>query len=87
MEQSAKFFRSGQIMAFLRYVVTEATSGRGTPIKQYAIAVDALGAPRDFDPETDPLVRVHAQRLSAVLGLALARRVSCRRALDLQPRG
>ena len=63
VEQSAPFFRSTQMKAFLRYVVAETIAGRGSQIKQYGIAVDALGAHRDFDADHDPLVRVHAQRL------------------------
>ena len=63
MELSAPFFRADQVCAFLRYIVSETAAGREKQLKQYSIAVDALGAPPDFDPDSDALVRVHAQRL------------------------
>lgn len=40
---------------------------QGEAISEYAIAVDALGRPPDFDPKTDSTVRVQIARLRAKL--------------------
>jgi len=64
----ASFQRSPQLRAFLTYVVEEALAGRGSLLKSYSIATEALGRPDDFDPATDAIVRVEAKRLRQVLG-------------------
>ncbi|MDO6460416.1 hypothetical protein Q4485_06890 [Granulosicoccaceae sp. 1_MG-2023] len=58
-----RFRSSPQMSAFLRYVVQETLSGNQERIKAYTIAVDALGKPEDFDPQSNPSVRVLAKRL------------------------
>jgi hypothetical protein len=40
---------------------------KGEAINEYAIAVDALGRPQDFDPKTDSTVRVQVARLRSKL--------------------
>jgi len=57
------FVRAPQMSAFLRYVVEQTLGGSAERIKAYTIGVDALGKPADFDPQTDPSVRVLAKRL------------------------
>jgi tetratricopeptide (TPR) repeat protein len=64
---SAEFRQAPQLSAFLRYVVTETLAGRGDAVKGYAIATVALGRAADFDPQTDPIVRVQAGRLRRAL--------------------
>lgn len=59
--------RSPQISELLRYVVDKTLAGEGASIKAYSIAVDVLGRPADFDPQSDPIVRVQARRLRALL--------------------
>ncbi|RDE08717.1 tetratricopeptide repeat protein [Pelagibacterium lacus] len=59
--------RSPQLSAFLTYVVVAALRGEGESIKAYSIAVDVFGRGEDFDPQTDPIVRVQAQRLRRLL--------------------
>jgi tetratricopeptide (TPR) repeat protein len=59
--------RSPQLARFLRYVVDAKLAGNAQAIKAYAIAVDVLGRPADFDPQSDPIVRVQARRLRALL--------------------
>ncbi len=56
-----------QLAAFLGYIVNTALAGRQSEIKGYTIAVEALGRPADFDPVTDPIVRVEAGRLRRAL--------------------
>lgn len=59
--------RSPQLAELLRYVVERTLSGEGAAIKAYSIAVDVFGRPADFDPQSDPIVRVQARRLRTLL--------------------
>lgn len=59
--------RSPQLAELLRYVVEKTLSGQGATIKAYSIAVDVFGRPQDFDPQSDPIVRVQARRLRTLL--------------------
>src|SRR6266536_3881431 len=58
---------SPQLIAFLRFIVETTLRGEGDRIKGYTIAVEALGRGEDFDPQTDPIVRVEAGRLRRAL--------------------
>ncbi len=60
---SEEFVSSPRLADFLRYVVETTLSGRADEIKGYTIAVEALGRPASFDPQSDPIVRVEATRL------------------------
>lgn len=65
---SAEEFRSSpQLAAFLRFVVTATLDGKNDRIKGYTIATEALGRGDDFDPQTDPIVRVEAIRLRRLM--------------------
>ena len=59
--------RSPQLAAFLDYIVRRTLRSEATAIKAYAIAVDVLGRPSGFDPQSDPIVRVQARRLRSLL--------------------
>ncbi|MBD8063913.1 hypothetical protein IC608_00300 [Devosia sp. PTR5] len=59
--------RSPQLAAFLDYIVRRTLRNEATAIKAYAIAVDVLGRPSGFDPQSDPIVRVQARRLRSLL--------------------
>lgn len=59
--------RSPQLADLLRYVVEKTLSGDEASIKAYSIAVDVFGRPADFDPQSDPIVRVQARRLRTLL--------------------
>lgn len=59
--------RSPQLSRFLNYIVTARLDGNEASIKAYSIAVDVLGRPQSFDPQNDPIVRVQARRLRALL--------------------
>jgi tetratricopeptide (TPR) repeat protein len=54
---------SPQLAAFLRFVVEATLRGDSDRIKGYTIAIEALGRSDDFDPQSDPIVRVEAARL------------------------
>ncbi len=64
---SDAFRAAPQLSAFLGFVVQRVLAGRGAELKGYTIAVEALGRPADFDPQTDPIVRVEAGRLRRTL--------------------
>lgn len=64
---SPELSNSAQLGQFLSYVVTAALEGQADRIKGYTIATEALGRPEDFDPQTDPIVRVEAIRLRRAL--------------------
>jgi thioredoxin-like negative regulator of GroEL len=52
---------------FLRYISEELFAGRESGLKAYTIAVDVFGRPPNFDPSSDPIVRIEATRLRAAL--------------------
>jgi len=56
--------RSDNLARVLRYICEEHFQGRSDHIKEYTIAVEALGRRSAFDPQTDTIVRVtvHALR-------------------------
>jgi len=58
---------SARSREFLRFVVEETLAGRGDSIKAYTIAIDCFGREADFDPQTDPYVRILARRLRRAL--------------------
>ena len=55
------------LQRLLSFVVEEELAGRGDRLKAYTVAVQALGRAADFDPQSDPIVRVHAWRLRRML--------------------
>ncbi|MCX2723868.1 hypothetical protein [Roseibium salinum] len=61
--ESPEFHSVPQLRAFLDYVVKATLDNDREKIKGYTIAVGALGRPDDFNPVTDPIVRVEAARL------------------------
>ncbi|GAA0778886.1 hypothetical protein E1180_19415 [Roseibium denhamense] len=61
--KSNEFQSAPQLQAFLSFVVHAALDKRMEQIKGYTIAVEALGRSPDFNPVTDPIVRVEAARL------------------------
>jgi Malectin domain len=50
--------RSGNLIRVLKYICEERFAGRAHQIKEYKIAIEALGRRPDFDPNTDTIVRV-----------------------------
>jgi TolB-like protein len=61
-------FRNSPVLAkFLEFVVLEKIFLRDEEIKEYTIGVKALGRPPDFNPQIDPIVRIHAGRVRMAL--------------------
>lgn len=56
--ESGALGRSLNLTKVLRYVCEETAAGRGDQLKEYSIAVEALGRKPNFDPQTDTIVRV-----------------------------
>lgn len=56
--------RSTNVPRVLRYLCEETAAGHSDTLKEYSVAVEALGRRPDFDPQTDTIVRVtvHALR-------------------------
>jgi len=61
--QSGIFHRAPNLASFLRYVCERYFEGDAGQIKEYSIAVEALGRPSNFDQKKDSIVRVEAHRL------------------------
>ncbi len=66
---SPALVRSTSLTRLLTYIVRETLEGRDADLKGYSIGVAVFGRPEDFDPESDSIVRVHAQRLRQALKL------------------
>ena len=60
---SGIFHRAPNLAQLLTYVCSKHFEGSAEQIKEYNIAVDALGRPADFDQKRDSIVRVEAHRL------------------------
>lgn len=58
-----EFHASERNRRFLAYIVEETLQGRADRIKAYSIAIAAFDRSDDFDPLTDPIVRIEASRL------------------------
>jgi len=61
--QSGLFDKAPRLGTFFRYVCERHLEGHADEIKEYSIALEALGRSADFDPKKDSIVRVEAHRL------------------------
>ena len=61
--QSGIFQRAPLLESFFRYICEQYFEGHSGEIKEYSIAVEALGRCAAFDPKKDSIVRVEAHRL------------------------
>lgn len=65
---SSPLFRKAERQSrFLRFVVDAALQSPEATIKEFEIAIAVYGRRMDYDPRTDPIVRVEAARLRARL--------------------
>ena len=60
---SGVFAHAPSLAQFLSYICVKSLDGEASQIKEYNIAVEALGRPADFDQKRDSIVRVEAHRL------------------------
>lgn len=64
---ASPLFKASQILCdFLKYIVVETIHGRGNFLKEYTVGVNAL-VKKDFNPQSDASVRIHAGRLRRLL--------------------
>jgi TolB-like protein len=61
------FAESKILKRFLGFVVNETLEGNSNRLKEYTIAVNVLDKPRDFKPQENGIVRIHAGRLRRAL--------------------
>jgi TolB-like protein len=64
---SPHFSSSPILKRFLIFIVQEKLAGRSNCIKEYTIGVNILNKPRDFNPQANGIVRIHAGRLRQAL--------------------
>lgn len=69
---SRKLARVNHLGRFLAFVCERYFQGAASEIKEYSIAVEALGRPPEFDPQVDCIVRVTAHNLRKQLELYYA---------------
>lgn len=65
--EAPEFARAPVMRRLLEFLVRETLEGRGDQLKAYAIAVDGLGRPPDFDAQADSYPRVQVGRLRRML--------------------
>lgn len=61
--QSPQFCSAEKLRRFLSYVVERSIDGQAAHIKQYTIAVEALGYDEEFNPLEDSIIRIQARRV------------------------
>ncbi len=61
--KSGLFDKAPRLGKFFRYICERHFDGSGDQVKEYSIALEALGRSGDFDPKRDSIVRVEAHRL------------------------
>ncbi len=64
---SATFRQVDRLKRFLEFIVLETVAGRGNQLKEYVVGVQVFDKDTNFDPRTDPIVRVQARRLRSRL--------------------
>ena len=65
--QTSFFQHSATLSRFLHFIVDSTLAGASGQLKEYTIALHALGKKPDFNPQSDPIVRIHAGRLRRAL--------------------
>lgn len=65
--QTGPLARVNRARKLFQYIVDQTLGGNSKRLKQYSIATEALGRGTDFDPDTDPIVRLEASKLRRAL--------------------
>ncbi len=65
--ESKDFQASPRLKDFLAFVVEKTLAAKGQELKAYTIGVEVFALGKDFDPNTNPLVRTEAGRLRSKL--------------------
>src|SRR5260370_3061661 len=64
---SRTFAHSERLRRFVRYCVEQALLGRPENLREYAIGLEVFDRRDDYNPASDPIVRVEARRLRSKL--------------------
>jgi serine/threonine-protein kinase len=64
---SRHFARSERLCRFLRFCVEQTLEAKGEQLKEQLVGVEVFDRKGDYDPRTDPIVRVEAMRLRSKL--------------------
>lgn len=67
--ESPVFANSARSKQFLEYCVSRSRTGLGPQLKETTIALEVFMRSVDYDPKSDPIVRVHARRVREKLHL------------------
>src|SRR5579875_1399133 len=65
--RSPGFSRAPRMARFLRFVVEAALAGKAGDLKETVIGAGVFDRAPDYDPKSDPVVRVEARRLRSKL--------------------
>lgn len=84
---SPLFQRAPKLSRILAYVCEQYFTGKAADLKEYSIAIDALGRAPGFDPQADAIVRVDLHLLRKRLELFYAQDGKNRRARIILPLG
>ncbi|WP_286157263.1 hypothetical protein [Sinorhizobium sp. RAC02] len=63
----SRFHGTDRTRSILKYLAERRFEGQADSVKAYSIALDVLGRRCDFDPTTDPIVRIEMSRLRSAL--------------------
>lgn len=67
MLEAEVFQNSPTLSRFLQFIVEETLAGHETQLKEYTIALKLYSKKPDFNPQVDPIIRIHAWRLRRTL--------------------
>lgn len=67
MLEAEVFQNSLTLGRFLQFIVEETLAGHETQLKEYTIALKLYAKKPDFNPQVDPIIRIHAWRLRRTL--------------------
>jgi Flp pilus assembly protein TadD len=65
--KSPGFARNERLSGFLRFIVERHLEGRDRELKESVIGIEVFGRQPDYNPKSDPVVRMEARRLRARL--------------------
>jgi tetratricopeptide (TPR) repeat protein len=65
--QTVRFRKAKQLARFLGYAVEKTLAGNDNALKETVLGIEVFGRGPDFDPGSDPIVRIDARRLRARL--------------------
>ena len=72
---SPMFTSAPRMQQLLRFLVDKVLSGNQNQIKAYTIGVEIFGRDQDFNPQSDPVVRVEMRRLRSKLDDPFAKKL------------